>query len=121
MARQSTLRQILVRVNQAVRDLAVANGWQPGDYRLYASFDEGPFVDALHLLLEARSFPGADDFEQWDRVLDFLDRKLKDLPELRGIMHLVTRTFQEAETESARSRREMYTPIEELLASAPAV
>lgn len=111
----------MVRIDQAVRDLAAANGWAPGDYHLYVWVNEGTLITTLHILLEARSFPGADDQEQWERVLDFLERKLKDVPELRGGLHLVTRTFEEAETESGRRARELYIPIEELIASAPAV
>jgi hypothetical protein len=121
MARQSSLRQVLVRINQAVHDLATVNVWHPDDYRLYARFDEGAFVNSLQLLLEARAFPGTHEFDQWERVLDFLERKLKDVPELRGAMHLVIRTFDEATDEGYRTIRDSYTPIEELLASAPVV
>ena len=121
MARQNTLRQILVRIHQAVRELAAANGWQPEDYQLYVRVHEGTLVSSIHLMIEARAFPGADDQEKWERVLDFLERKLKDLPELRGVLHLVIRTFDESANEGARLIRDSYTPIEELIASVPAV
>jgi hypothetical protein len=120
VAQPHTLRQILVRIDRAVRELAAANGWQPDDYRLYARFDEGVFIPSLHVLLEARSFPGATEFEQWDLALEFLERKLKDVPELRGVMHFVIRTFEQAEDLGARTIRNSYTPIAELIASTPA-
>jgi hypothetical protein len=120
VAQQNTLKQVLTRIDKAVRELAAANGWQSGDYRLYVRINEGTLVTSTHLWLEARSFPGGTDFEKWERIFDFLDRKLKDVPELRGTLHLVIRTFDEDPSEGTRFIRDTFTPIEELIAPAPA-
>lgn len=121
MAQPSAMKHALRRIDQAVRALAATNAWQPGDYRLHVWVNDADLAPGIHLLLEARSFPGATDFEKWDRVLTALETKLKDEPELRGMLHLVIQTFDQTAEGGLNAVGEQFVPIEELIAPAPTV
>ncbi|VTT99873.1 unnamed protein product [Gemmataceae bacterium] len=121
MARQSAVRQALQLIHRIVDELAAKNGWKSSDYRLYVWVKETDYTFSINLLLEARSFPGRDEFEQWDRVLNFLEDRLRDEPEVRRALHLVIQTFDQTAEGGTRAIREPLVPIEELISAAPAI
>ena len=103
-----------------MRDFAAENGWQPGDYRLYVWVNETPLAATINLLLVARSFPGKTYFERWDRVLGYLEDRLKDDPAIRQMLHLVIRTFDQTAEGGLYAIGDQFVPIEEYLTPTPA-
>src|SRR5947209_3805148 len=95
MAWQTTMRPFIRRVARAFHNYARTQGWAPGDYRVFINIDEE--WGQVNVILVAKAFPIADDFEQWYAVLKFVQKDLKDEPHFRKALHLVLRTFAQVE------------------------
>jgi len=113
MVEQGPMKRALRRLDQIVRELATENGWQPEDYKLFVWVNDGQYTLTIHLFLEAKWFPGATYFEQWDRVLSYIEAKIKDDRQLRSMLHLVIQTFEQTAKTGTGVIAEPLVPIEE--------
>jgi hypothetical protein len=111
------MRLLIRRVARAFRNYARKQGWAPGDYRVFMNVSEE--WGQLYLILVAKSFPIADDFEQWYDVLKFVQNDLKDEPQFRKAIHLVLHTFAQVEQGGTHSIRRGFEDIDDLLPSTP--
>jgi hypothetical protein len=93
MAVETEMKRVLRPVIQAFREYAAAQGWGPGDYKLYLR----PNLEwgYIKVILVARRFPSQDPHENYNAVTDFIEERLKDEPHLKSATGVVLRTFDE--------------------------
>src|SRR5437773_1576282 len=95
VAVETAVKQGIRLVLDLFREYASARGWGPEDYRLYVW--PNPDWFALHFLLVVRDYPHGNYDAAYDEILDFLESRLKDNPELFRMVGLSLLTFAEVE------------------------
>lgn len=116
MALEATMKHAIRRIASALERYASAQGWRPGDYRVYIRPNEE--WGQIHLIVVARAFPQNDLDAQWLSAVEFLDKELKDDPALRDSLHLVLRTFAQVAEGGLYAIGPGYEDVDELLATA---
>ena len=113
----ATMKRAIRRVAGIVRKYAAAQGWQSGDFQIYIRANED--WGQIYIILVARAFPGKDYYDQWESVMQFLEKELKDDRPLRQALHLVLRTFDQVAEGGIYSIPESYEEVEEFLPGRP--
>ncbi|MBI1914217.1 MAG: hypothetical protein HYS12_05700 [Planctomycetes bacterium] len=106
------MKRAIRRVVQLLQRYATVHGWQPGEYRIFIRANEewGYIV----IILVAKAFPGKDEFEQWESVIDFLEKELKDDRPLFEALSLNLRTFDQVAEGGLYAIGDSYEEAEEL-------
>src|SRR5205823_4591383 len=109
---KAPMKRALRRVIQLLRRYATAHGWQPGEYRIFLRANEE--WGYIKIILVAKTFPGKDEFEQWESIIDFLEKELKDDRPLFEALGLNLRTFDQVAEGGLNAIGDSYEEAEEL-------
>jgi len=112
MALEAAMKNAIRRVVQILRAYATAQRWHPGEYQIFIRPNEG--WGQIHIILVAREFPGKDYFEQWESVIDFLEKELKHDRPLFEALHLVLHTFDQVAEGGLYAIGSGYEEVEDL-------
>jgi hypothetical protein len=106
------------RIAEAFRRYAESAHWSPGDYRIFVrpNWDWG----RINFILAARSFPDSSQ-GPWFSVRSFLEKDLKDAPELFNAIGLTVSTFEQIQRGGLHGISEDYEELAQPPGSAPAV
>jgi hypothetical protein len=116
MAIEAAMRQALRKTVRTYQNYAKAQGWGPGDYKIFIRPNEE--WGQIHVLLVVKAFP-RDAEDLWMDVTDFLEKELKDDPRLWEALHLVVGTFDQLAEGSLNVIGRGYEEVEDLLGSRP--
>jgi hypothetical protein len=114
MALEAAMRQAVRRVAQSFHRYAESQGWTKDDYQVWV--EPNPEWGRLHVILVARAFPGRFIEDHWLSVIDFLDKDLKDEPELLEALNLTLRTFDQVKEGGIYSLSPNYFNVDDLVA-----
>ena len=112
------MKRAIRRVVQLLQRYATAHGWHPGEYQIFIRSNEE--WGRIEVILVAREFPGKDEFEQWESVIDFLEKELKDDRPLFEALHLNLRTFDQVAEGGLYAIGSGYEEVEDPLTGRPA-
>jgi hypothetical protein len=118
MALSTAMKNAIRRVVQILRAYATAQGWHPGEYQIYIRPNEG--WGRIEVILVAREFPGKDYFEQWESVINFLEKELKHDRPLFEALNLVLHTFDQVAEGGLYAIGSGYEEVDDLLTGRPA-
>jgi len=106
------MKRAIRRVIQLLRRYATAQGWQPGEYLIFISANEG--WGYINIILVAKAIPGKDYFRRWESVINFLEKELKHDRPLFEALGLVLRTFDQVAEGGLYAIPDSYEEAEEL-------
>ncbi len=117
MASQAAMKRAILKVARILQGYATIQGWRPGEYRIFVHPNEE--WGQIHFLLVAKAFPGKDYYEQWESVIDFLEKELKDDRPLFEALHLVLHTFDQVAEGGLYAIGSSYEEVDDLLTGRP--
>jgi len=115
MALQAEMKRAIRKVARILQRYAAAQGWRPGEYRIY--FRPNEEWGYIKIILVAKGFPGKDEFEQWESVINLLEKELKDDRPLFEALGLNLRTFDQVAEGGIYAIPDSYEEVEDLLGS----
>jgi hypothetical protein len=93
MVVQTAMKKALQRVRRTFDAYAKTRGWGPADYRLLLRWSEDwGYIKAV---LVGKDFPGRTTEEQWARVMEFVEKDLKDEPPLKNALGFTLAMFDQ--------------------------
>ena len=104
------------RIAEAFQRYAESVHWAPGDYRIFVrpNWDWG----RINVILAARKFPDGPQ-DPWFTIRSFLERDLKDAPELMNAIGLTVSTFEQIQRGGLHGIPEDYEELTQPAASGP--
>src|SRR5947209_5223451 len=87
MAAETTMRQAVREVADALTSYAQAQGWSDEEYWIY--FSTNPDWGRVHFVFVAKAFDGRDSYERYKSVWDFLAKKLGHESDVLRSLNLV--------------------------------
>jgi hypothetical protein len=105
------------RIAQALRRYAESVHWSPDDYRIFLrpNWDWG----RINILLAAQEFPAGPQ-DPWFSIRSFLEKDLKDAPELYHAIGLTVSTFEQIRRGGLHGIPEDYEELPQPPGSGPA-
>ncbi|HZW34968.1 MAG TPA: hypothetical protein VFF52_29865 [Isosphaeraceae bacterium] len=105
------------RITQAIRRYAESVHWSPNDYRIFVrpNWDWG----RINIILAAREFPDGPE-DPRPSIRSFLERDLKDAPELFRAIGLTVSTFEQIRRGGLHGIPEAYEELPQPLGPGPA-
>jgi len=92
MALGPVMKRAVRRVADILGAFAHKQGWSPVEYRVY--YQVNKTWGRLHFIFVSDGFDGRDDLEIYQSVMDYLEKRLSDEPELFEAVELVVESFR---------------------------